>query len=306
MEADSLLREVGVSRDVMEKVRKFRQGNQVDEGLKNRMPKPEYIYYGEKVWHQALAALLAGSNLLLTGPKATGKNVLAECLAFVMGRPEWNVSFHVNVDAAYLIGTDTYDGSQVVFRPGPIYACARSGGFGILDEVNMAKNEALAVLHATLDYRRVIDVPGYQKIDVSEATRFIGTMNNGYAGTRDLNEALVSRFAVIEMPVIAASDLKKLIETAYPDIQSEICEQLVTLFYELQKKAAQAEISEQAVDLRGILESLQLIRNGLTMGEALEMCVVNKSFDLYERALIADVIRARMPSELTPALVFNG
>ena len=148
--------------------------------------------------------------------------LITECLAFVMGRPEWNVSFHVNVDAAYLIGTDTYDGSQVVFRPGPIYACARSGGFGILDEVNMAKNEALAVLHATLDYRRVIDVPGYQKIDVSEATRFIGTMNNGYAGTRDLNEALVSRFAVIEMPVIAASDLKKLIETAHPDIQSEI------------------------------------------------------------------------------------
>lgn len=189
MEADSLLREVGVSRDVMEKVRKFRQGNRVDEGLKNRMPKPEYIYYGEKVWHQALAALLAGSNLLLTGPKATGKNVLAECLAFVMGRPEWNVSFHVNVDAAYLIGTDTYDGSQVVFRPGPIYACARGGGFGILDEVNMAKNEALAVLHATLDYRRVIDVPGYQKIDVSEATRFIGTMNNGYAGARRVGAA---------------------------------------------------------------------------------------------------------------------
>ena len=133
---------------------------------------------------------------------------------------------------------------------------ARGGGFGILDEVNMAKNEALAVLHATLDYRRVIDVPGYQKIDVSEATRFIGTMNNGYAGTRDLNEALVSRFAVIEMPVIAASDLKKLIETAHPDIQSEICEQLVTLFYELQKKAAQAEISERAVDLRKYLLGL--------------------------------------------------
>jgi nitric oxide reductase NorQ protein len=306
MEADSLLREVGVSPDVAEKVRKFRRENRPDGALKNRMPKPEYIYYGERVWHQALAALLAGSNLLLTGPKATGKNVLAECLAFVMGRPEWNVSFHVNVDAAYLIGTDTYDGSRVVFRPGPIYACARSGGFGILDEVNMAKNEALAVLHATLDYRRVIDVPGYQKIDVSEATRFIGTMNDGYAGTRDLNEALVSRFAVIEMPVIAASDLKKLMAAAHPDIRPEIGKQLVTLFYELQKKAAQAEISERAVDLRGILESLRLVRNGLTMGEALEMCVVNKSFDPYERALIADVIRARMPSDLTPALVFNG
>ena len=30
----------------------------------------------------------------------------------------------------------------------------------MLDEVNMAKSEAVAVLHATLDFRRVIDVPG--------------------------------------------------------------------------------------------------------------------------------------------------
>ena len=54
---------------------------------------------------------------------------------------------------------------EVVFREGPICRCARLGGFGVLDEVNMAKNEALAVLHATLDHRRVIDVPGYERID---------------------------------------------------------------------------------------------------------------------------------------------
>ncbi len=58
----------------------------------------------------------------------------------------------------------------------------------------MAKNDAVSVLHATLDYRRSIDVPGYDKIDLHPAARFIGTMNYGYAGTKELNEALVSRF----------------------------------------------------------------------------------------------------------------
>ena len=28
----------------------------------------------------------------------------------------------------------------------------------------MAKNESLAVLHATLDFRRAIDMPGYDRI----------------------------------------------------------------------------------------------------------------------------------------------
>ena len=31
----------------------------------------------------------------------------------------------------------------------------------------MAKNEALAVLHAVLDFRRAIDVPGYERIPLS-------------------------------------------------------------------------------------------------------------------------------------------
>ena len=85
--------------------------------------------------------------------------------------------------------------------------CARYCGFGVLDEINMAKNEALAVLHATLDFRRSIDVPGYDRLDVDPAARFIGTMNYGYAGTRELNEALTSRFAVIQVPAIDGGNL---------------------------------------------------------------------------------------------------
>ena len=54
----------------------------------------------------------------------------------------------------------------------------------------MAKNDAIVVLHSALDYRRVIDVPGYERINLHPATRFIGTMNYEYAGTKELNEAL--------------------------------------------------------------------------------------------------------------------
>ena len=45
-------------------------------------------------------------------------------------------------------------------RKGPVYLCAQNGGFGIFDEINMAKNDAVSVLHAALDDRRIIDVPG--------------------------------------------------------------------------------------------------------------------------------------------------
>ena len=58
-----------------------------------------------------------------------------------------------------------------------MYTAAKTGGFAVLDEINMAKSEAMAVLHATLDFRRTIDVPGYDRLSLHPATRFIATMN---------------------------------------------------------------------------------------------------------------------------------
>ena len=184
------LRSEGIDESTLAHIEAFRREYPVNAGQEYRVPRPKYMYYGLEVWRRALAALLAGENLLLVGPKATGKNVLAENLAAVFNRPQWDISFYLNTDAASLIGTDTFSNGEVSLRRGPIYQCADEGGFGVLDEINMAKNESLSVLHATLDFRRIIDVPGYDRIELSPCTRFIATMNYGYAGTREVNEAL--------------------------------------------------------------------------------------------------------------------
>ncbi len=299
------LREEGVSEALIRGVEDFRGRYPVSGEYRDRVPEPQYYYYGKETWEMALAVLLAGRNLLLAGPKATGKNVLCENLAAAFGQPVWNVSFHINMDASYLIGTDTFDGTRVTFRPGPIYLCADRGGFGVLDEINMAKNESLAVLHSALDFRRAIDVPGYELIRVKPQTRFIGTMNYGYAGTRELNEALSSRFAILSVPEISEADLDRLIKRSFPDINSKICTQFVKLFMELMKKTEKAEISDRALDLRGLLDALSLIREGLTAGQALRMCIVDKTFDSYEQSLIMDVVKARIPAELSRKVVFE-
>ena len=243
-------------------------------------------------------------GMFLYGGKATGKNVLAENLAAAFGRPAWDISFHVNMDAASLIGMDTFAGGQVVFRPGPVYRCAQCGGFGVLDEINMAKNEALAVLHAVLDFRRAIDVPGYDRIPLAEETRFIATMNYGYAGTRELNEALTSRFAVVQMPTITQDNLEKLLRAQFPDLTAKYVHQFALLFLDLQKKCDSAEISTKALDLRGMLDALRLIRRGIPAGAALDMGITNKAFDSYEQGLIRDVIAARIPAKLDAGKLF--
>ena len=294
-----------ISRDLLDGIRDYQARYPTPPALQSRVPSPRYHYYGKEVWEAAIAAVLCGENLLLAGSKATGKNVLAENLAQVFGRPCWNVSFHVNMDAASLIGMDTFENGQVTFRPGPVYLCAQNGGFGILDEINMAKNEALAVLHALLDFRRAIDVPGYGRVEVDPAARFIGTMNYGYAGTRELNEALTSRFVVIQMPPIAADGLERLLGEEFPTLEKKYRGQFVQLFLDLQKKCENAEISSKALDLRGMLDALRLIRRGVGAGMALDMGITNKAFDSYEQGLIRDVIAARIPAKLDRSRLFT-
>ena len=295
----------GVSPGLLADLRTWREQYPLPEDLAPRVPEPHYRYYGRGVWEAAAAALLCGENLLLAGSKATGKNVLAENLAQAFGRPAWNVSFHVNMDAAGLLGMDTFQGGAVRFRPGPVYLSAEAGGFCVLDEINMAKNEALAVLHALLDFRRAIDVPGYRRLALHPAARFLGTMNYGYAGTRELNEALTSRFVVIQMPTIDEAGLDRLLTEEFPSLEKKYRQQFAALFLDLQKKCESAEISPKALDLRGLLDALRLIRRGVSAGLALDMGITNKAFDPYEQGLIRDVIAARVPARLDRAKLFT-
>lgn len=255
---------------------------------------PGFQYYGKEIWEQALGALLAGENLLLVGAKATGKNVLAENLAYCFGRGDWNVSFHVNMDAAMMLGADTFRDGQVQFRPGPVYECASQGGFCILDEINMARNEALAALHSMLDFRRILDIPGYGRLKMHPATRFIATMNYGYAGTRELNEALASRFAVIALPPANEHMLANLLEKQYGHLSDKIRSSVIALFMDLQLKYQQGEISSKAVDLRGLLGALGIYQQGLGLRSALQMGLVNKVFNEDERQIIQDLLDLRI------------
>ena len=305
MEPLEMLTRQSVNPRLIADVEAFRRKYTVDEQAAGRVSEPVMPFYGTEILEMAVSALLQGENLLLSGAKATGKNVLAENLAWIFGRPAYNISFNVNTDSASLIGTDTFRDNEVQLRKGPVYQCAEYGGFGIFDEINMAKNDAVSVLHATLDHRRIIDVPGYDKIHLHDAARFIGTMNYGYAGTKELNEALVSRFLVIDMPPLNEETLMKILKEALPGGKQEAMEQFCGLFLDLQLKAFNGEISTKPLDLRGMLAALRTVRTGLKPALAVKMGITNKSFDIFEREIIDDVVLTRIPSDWTAEDVFD-
>jgi len=68
---------------LISQVEVFRKEYPVREDIRNRIVKPAIPFYGKEILEMAMAALLQGSNLLLSGAKATGKNILAENLAWI-------------------------------------------------------------------------------------------------------------------------------------------------------------------------------------------------------------------------------
>lgn len=67
------LQKEGVSVSLLKEIQKFRESHVVDASVAGRVPVPRFLYYGKEIWEEAAAALLCGENLLLSGPKATGK-----------------------------------------------------------------------------------------------------------------------------------------------------------------------------------------------------------------------------------------
>lgn len=296
----------GVSEELIREAAAFRERYPVEPEFAGRVEVPAMPFLGKDILEMAMAGLLQGENLLLCGGKATGKNVLCQTLSWVFGRPAFDISCHIHTDSASLIGTDTFRDGQVQFRKGPVTLCAQVGGFGVLDEINMAKNDAVSVLHAALDHRRRIDVPGYSRIPLHPAARFLATMNLGYAGTRELNEALVSRFLVVDMPPLQKETLEDLLRRYFPDMRDPALEQFSGLFLDLQRKAGNGEISTKALDLRGMIGGIRAIRSGLRPSLAIRMGVLNKSFDSFEKEILEDAANTRIPAGWGREDVFGG
>ena len=75
---------------------------------------------------------------------------------------------------------------------------------------------------------------------------------------------------------------------------------------DLQKKSLNAEISSKPIDLRGLFSSIETIKKGLPVKLALEMGIVNKTFDQYEKDIVRDVINSLIKDSVKPEDIFIG
>lgn len=245
---------------------------------------------GGKLLKSVIFEILQGRNVLLQGEKASGKNILANTLAYIFRRPIYDMSINGETSVYELIGGDTFKEGEVQFRPSHVYNVGQYGGLCVLDEINMARAEVLASLHIMLDTRKAIDVPGYGRLQCHKGTIFIGTMNYGYAGTSELNEALTSRFTIFKVDPLMDGMLESFLRLKSPNSSATLIRQIVQLNDALREKVKVGEITTRSIDIRAFTTALSMIEGGIDRKYAFECALVNKEFEETQRQIVRDAV----------------
>jgi MoxR-like ATPase len=167
--------------------------------------------------------LAFGEPLILKGPKGSGKTLAIEQLCSKNGVPMIRENCNSGTDETQLIGSFGMEGTDVHFCLGSLPLAIETANeygeaFLVLEEINTLRPQVQSMVFSVADYRRAVEAPalGYKFALKKGATLWvIGTMNPGYSGTYQLNEALRSRFDFVEVGYMPERQEQDLLEMSY-------------------------------------------------------------------------------------------
>ena len=246
----------------------------------------QYVQDDQQVLHDVIIDINAGNNILLVGPKASGKNTLIETLGHLYTRRIREVQCNAYTDLEALLGSATLKSSdqlEVVFEPSELILAMEQGDFVVLDELNTVNPAVLSVLNSVLDARRRISVPAYGLVEAHPNFRVFATMNEDYQGVVALNEATESRFAkhYLRLPNDIASILKQCVPMAAP-MNINHCNKL---YINMKAVIERGELSSEAISIRAFVMALDRTLWDMPIKKALKV-VANVPVDQAERAAI--------------------
>ena len=137
--------------------------------------------------------------LMLKGPTGSGKTRFIEHMAWKLKMPLMTVSCHEDMTASDLVGRFLLEGSETVWKDGPLTRAVRYGGICYLDEIVEARQDTTVVIHSLTDDRRILPIEKTGEIIKSHKDFFLViSYNPGYQSVlKDLKESTKQRFASI-------------------------------------------------------------------------------------------------------------
>ena len=180
--------------------------------------------------------------VLLHGPAGTGKTMSCKLIAQAIGLPILEtINCTENLDE-FVLGKFIPEDDRIVFRESYVTKAIRDGGAVVFEEINFAKPQHLAFLNSLLDDNGFVRLDNGDFGRRSPNFRFFATMNLGYFGTRELNQALYNRFnAVIEIAALSDEAIARMLKARVPEC-APVVDKMLGVYHKLKKKIEAEEL----------------------------------------------------------------
>jgi MoxR-like ATPase len=259
----------------------------------------DLCYLDTRELHPLYDKLAFLSNLILSGPKGTGKSLSVASYCAKKNYPVITFDCSEDVRRSHLLGMFVPQGDRIPFVLGPLttaFEIANTHGHCVLifEEINSLVPQVQKILNGTTDFRRSIDVPECKRVFrlKSEAKLWVvGTMNNSsYGGTYALNEDLKSRFRILPIDYPKKSDEHKIISEVLRHSKIPIDAPLLDTMLTLAKES-RAGAFEYALSTRDLVQAIEDVSH---VGLHRALWILSGKFEGSDRATILQRIESAM------------
>ena len=241
------------------------------------------FWIGDQDLKKILTWLHEGTDMILIGPKGTGKTTLPFALADRLG---WQEPCKIDIGTIKrttdLFGSDAAHEGSTLFRRSALLDYIERARIAldkdldtqflvILDEINRVHAKANESLHGLFDDTRQISVTttdGTKTVKLPRNIHFIGTMNMGsnYTGTYELDEALKDRFQPVRLkPMPEDAEVRQLVDETH--ILESQASSVVQIARALRGAANAGQVS-YSPSYRTCRNAARLIKHGFTLRQA--------------------------------------
>ncbi len=180
--------------------------------------------------------------MLFHGPAGTGKTISCKLVCQAIGLPIMEtINCTENLDE-FVLGKFIPQDDKIIFKESYVTKAIREGGAVVFEEINFAKPQYLAFLNSLLDDNGFVRLDNGEVVKRHKNFRFFATMNLGYFGTKELNQALYNRFnAIIEVAALSDESIERMLVARVPECKP-VVQKIISVYHKLQKKIEAEEL----------------------------------------------------------------
>jgi hypothetical protein len=247
--------------------------------------------------------------VFITGLSGNGKTTMVEQVSAKLKRECIRVNISVETDEEDLIGGNTLQDGNVVYREGPVLSAMRRGAILLIDEIDRGSNK-LMCLQSVLEGKAYFNKKTGEVIRPAAGFNIIATANTKGRGTEDgrfiaaqiLDEAFLERFPItVEQEYPSTTVEKKIVANKmeyYGKVDSEFAEKLIAWADIIRKTFKEGGVDE-IISTRRLVNIVQAYSIFDNQVEAIGYCI-NRFDDDTKNAFMDLYNKMNAPAEPAP------